>query len=111
MNLDELDLHSPSADMLQGTREQLAKDLSIADFEFAEVNYPDLPSMVREVQAFFEKLQQQNPAALMRAVNRVDLSESQYRKVKSMPGDFCENLAKAAVLRAFQKVVIRRKFS
>lgn len=44
----------------------------------------------------------------MRAVNRVDLSENQYRKVKSMPGNFCENLAKAAVLRAFQKVHMRK---
>jgi hypothetical protein len=47
----------------------------------------------------------------MRVVNRIDLSESQYRKVKTMPGDFTENLAKASVLRAFQKVVLRKKLS
>lgn len=110
-DINELDLHNPTADMLQGTRDQLAKDLSIADFTFPEKEYHDLPSIVHEVAAFFELLQTQNPAALMRAVNRVDLSESQYRKVKSMPGDFCQNLAKAAVLRAFQKVIIRKKYS
>lgn len=109
--INELDKFNASADMVQGTRIQLEKDTGIADFSFTEENYNDLPALVHELMAFYEHLEQSNPAALMRVVNRVDLSEQQYRKVKSMPGNFCENLAKASVLRAFQKVLIRKKYS
>lgn len=107
----ELASFTPDADILLATKTQLEKDVGIADFTFKEVTYPDLPAMVAELHAFMNDLQQKNPAALMRVVNRIDLSETQYRKVKSMPGDFTENLAKASVLRAFQKVVIRKKLS
>lgn len=109
--INELDSFNASADMVSGTRQQLEKDAGIADFTFKNSSYPDLPSLVTELSYFFEQLQQNNPAALMRVVNRVDLSEQQYRKVKAMPGDFCINLAKASVLRAFQKVLIRKKYS
>jgi hypothetical protein len=110
-DLQELATLHPDADILKATKEQLEKDVGIADFTFQEETYDDLPSMVSELQIFMEDLQQKNPAALMRVVNRIDLSESQYIKVKTMPGDFTENLAKASVLRAFQKVVLRKKLS
>jgi len=110
-DFSELSAFTPDADILKATKEQLEKDVGIADFTFQEETYSDLPAMVSELQVFMEDLQQKNPAALMRVVNRIDLSESQYRKVKSMPGDFTENLAKASVLRAFQKVVLRKKLS
>ena len=101
----ELEQQNPSAEMLRETVEQLTKDLGIAGFSFTNQSFDNLPAVAMET------LEQSNPAARMRAVNRVDLSENQYRKVKSMPGNFCENLAKAAVLRAFQKVHMRKKFS
>ena len=107
----DLEQQNPSAEMLRETVEQLTKDLGIAGFSFTNQSFDNLPAVAMEIAAFFETLEQSNPAALMRAVNRVDLSENQYRKVKSMPGNFCENLAKAAVLRAFQKVHMRKKFS
>ena len=110
-DFQELASFTPDADILQATKTQLEKDVGIADFTFKEETYPDLPAMVAELQVFMADLQQKNPAALMRVVNRIDLSESQYRKVKSMSGEFTENLAKASVLRAFQKVVIRKKMS
>jgi hypothetical protein len=110
-DLQELATLHPDADILKATKEQLEKDVGIADFTFQAETYDDLPSMVSELQVFMEDLQQKNPASLMRVVNRIDLSESQYRKVKTMPGDFTENLAKASVLRAFQKVVLRKKLS
>lgn len=105
----ELSSFKPDADILLATKTQLEKDVGIADFTFKEETYPNLPDMVAELQIFMADLQQKNPSALMRVVNRIDLSESQYRKVKSMPGEFTENLAKASVLRAFQKVVIRKQ--
>ena len=110
-DFQELASFTPDADILLATKNQLEKDVGIADFVFKEETYPNLPAMVAELQVFMEDLQQKNPAALMRVVNRIDLSESQYRKVKTMPGEFTENLAKASVLRAFQKVVIRKKMS
>ena len=110
MHPGELELQTPDTAMLQKTQQQLEKDLGIAGFAFREPGYPDLPAMVTEIQAFLEKQQTGNAAALMRIINRVDLSESQYRKVKSMPGDWLENLAKAIVLRVFQKVLIRKNF-
>ncbi|MBM3400171.1 MAG: hypothetical protein FJY15_06350 [Bacteroidetes bacterium] len=105
----ELSSFKPDADILLATKTQLEKDVGIADFTFKEETYPNLPDMVAELQIFMADLQQKNPSALMRVVNRIDLSESQYRKVKSMPGEFTENLSKASVLRAFQKVVIRKQ--
>ena len=107
----ELEQQNPSAEMLRETVMQLEKDLGIAGFCFTTKIFNTLPAVALEIAAFFDTLEQSNPAALMRAVNRVDLSENQYRKVKTMPGNFCENLAKAAVLRAFQKVHMRKKFS
>jgi hypothetical protein len=111
VDFQELASFTPDADILLATKTQLEKDVGIADFTFNEETYPDLPSMVAELQIFMADLQQKNPAALMRVVNRIDLSEGQYHKVKSMPGEFTENLAKASVLRAFQKVVLRKKLS
>ncbi len=110
-DFQELELHKPDAEMLQATMAQLEKDVGIADFSFAKEQYHNLPDMVAELYGFFQQLQEQQPASLMRVVNRIDLSETQYRKVKAMPGEFTENLAKAAVLRAFQKVLLRKKWS
>jgi hypothetical protein len=107
----DLEQQNASAEMLRETIQQLEKDLGIAGFGFSQKEYNNLPSRAVEITAFYENLEQSNPPALMRAVNRVDLSENQFRKVKTMPGNFCENLAKATVLRAFQKVHMRKKFS
>jgi hypothetical protein len=47
----------------------------------------------------------------MKIVYRVDLTEKQYRFVKALGGDSDENLAKAVVLREFQKIITRERYS
>jgi hypothetical protein len=47
----------------------------------------------------------------MKVVYRVDLTEKQYKFVQRMGGSTPENMAKAVVLREFQKVYTRKHFS
>jgi hypothetical protein len=47
----------------------------------------------------------------MKVVYRVDLTEKQYKFVQRMGGNTPENMAKAVVLREFQKVYTRKHLS
>ena len=68
---------------------QIEKDLSLIGFEF-------------------QKAQQERPGLLLKAVVRVDLSQSQWQKARNMKGELAENQAKAILLRCFQKVYSRK---
>jgi hypothetical protein len=104
--------HDATPEVLMQTKLQIEKDLGLTAFLYEHMGQPtDLPSLVPELALKIETLRNSGSADLMKVVYRVDLTERQYKKVSLMPGDWCENLAKAIVLREFQKIVIRKKFS
>ncbi|MBS3913777.1 MAG: hypothetical protein KG003_04715 [Bacteroidetes bacterium] len=106
-----IDLHDATPELLLQLKLQIEKDLGLTGFQYAFEGAPvDLPSLVPELQEIIDKLKSNNSGDLMKIVYRVDLTEKQYKKVSAMPGEWAENLAKAIVLREFQKVVIRKRY-
>lgn len=104
--------HDATPEVLMETKKQIEKDLGLTGFEYESVDQPiDLPSLVPELALKIEALKNSGSGDLMKVVYRVDLTEKQYKKVSLMPGEWHENLAKAIVLREFQKIVIRKRFS
>ena len=87
---------------------QIEKDLSLIGFEFQKAQYPHLAAMLPELVLAIEKAQQERPGLLLKAVVRVDLSQSQWQKARNMKGELAENQAKAILLRCFQKVYSRK---
>ncbi len=87
---------------------QIEKDLSLIGFEFQKAQYPHLAAMLPELVLVIEKAQQERPGLLLKAVVRVDLSQSQWQKARNMKGELAENQAKAILLRCFQKVYSRK---
>lgn len=111
-NLNQLSEHDATPEILLKTRIQIEKDLGLCGFVYANVDQPSsLPELVPELSEKIEQLRNAGSSDLMKIVYRVDLTERQYKKVSAMPGLWHENLAKAIVLREFQKIIIRKKFS
>ena len=106
MNLDALQ-NAPQS-LLDAVQFQIEKDLSLIGFEFQKAKYPHLAAMLPELVLAVEKAQQERPALLLKAVVRVDLSQSQWQKTRNMNGELSENQAKAILLRCFQKVYSRK---
>lgn len=111
-NLYELNEYSTTPDVLLQVKLQIEKDLGLTGFKYSWSDVPkDLPAMVPELDDKILQLKSSSSGDLMKIIYRVDLTEKQYRKLSSMPGEWSTNLAKAIVLREFQKVLIRRKYA
>ena len=67
--------------------------------------------LIPELELAIEQLQQQNHSKWMKIVYRVDLTEKQYKFVQKMGGSTPLNMAKAVILREFQKVKNRLLYS
>lgn len=106
MNLDALQ-NAPQS-LMDAVQFQIEKDLSLIGFEFQKAQYPHLAAMLPELVLAIEKAQQERPGLLLKAVVRVDLSQSQWQKARNMKGELAENQAKAILLRCFQKVYSRK---
>lgn len=111
MDFTEIDLHDATAEVLEKVKAQIEKDLALCGFQYSFQTAADLPALVPELSTKMAELKQRNSSDIMKIIYRVDLTEKQYRKVVEMPGEWCDNMAKAIVLREFQKIVIRKKFS
>ena len=108
---DELLQMGTTPELLRNTRLQIEKDLGLTGFAYENLGQPeDLPALVPQLALKISEMKSRGTGDLMKIVYRVDLTERQYQKVNMMPGDWAENLAKAIVLREFQKIVIRNKF-
>jgi hypothetical protein len=110
MENNELDQVKPSAEMVSDTILQIEKDFAISGFTYQTRTANSLPALVPELLQEIVRLKEIKSPELMRIIYRVDLTEKQYARVNSMVGDQSENLAKAIVLRSFQKVHIRRNY-
>lgn len=89
---------------------QIEKDLGIAGFEFQQASYLNLEELLPELIEAVTRVRTQSPEKWMKIIYRVDLTEKQYRFVQAMGGDTHENMAKAIVLRCFQKVHTRKNY-
>ncbi len=94
-------------EMIQAVMVQIEKDFFLAQFFFSLGLHKSLESLLPEIVSCIENLRFNKPALWMKIVNRVDLSEKQYLFVQKMGGPSSENMAKAVVLREFQKVYSR----
>lgn len=95
---------------LQAVKAQIEKDFGLSGFEFS----PELVSwdaLLAELSAGIANIRSRNAGTWMKIVYRVDLTEKQYRFVKDLGGDSDDNLAKAVVLREFQKIITRERYS
>ncbi len=108
---DDLNLQLGSPLYLEEIRMQIEKDFGIAGFLFSGDNYTDLASLLPELLLAVENLRTQQNSDWMKIVFRVDLTEKQYKFVQKMGGDTHENMAKAVLLREFQKVHTRKQHS
>lgn len=108
---DDLNLQLGSPMYLEEIRMQIEKDFGIAGFLFSGDNYTDLASLLPELLLAVENLRTQRNSDWMKIVFRVDLTEKQYKFVQKMGGDTHENMAKAVLLREFQKVHTRKQHS
>jgi hypothetical protein len=106
MNLDALQ-NAPQS-LMDAVQFQIEKDLSLIGFEFQKAQYPHLAAMLPELVLAIEIAQKERPGLLLKAVVRVDLSQSQWQKARNMKGELAENQAKAILLRCFQKVYSRK---
>ncbi|MSP58335.1 MAG: hypothetical protein CK532_03400 [Flavobacteriales bacterium] len=98
-------------EMIQGVVSQIEKDFLMAKFVFSHGLHNSLESLLPEITLCIESLRFDQPDLWMKIVNRVDLSEKQYRFVQKMGGPSSENMAKAVVLREFQKVYSRSQYT
>jgi hypothetical protein len=96
---------------IEDIRCQIEKDFGIAGFTFSGDDYTELASLLPELLNEVTKLRTTRNSDWMKVVFRVDLTEKQYQFVKKMGGDTHENMAKAVLLREFQKVHTRKQYS
>ncbi len=90
---------------------QIEKDFGMASFEFKNAPYLKIEQLIPELESVISDLQRENHSKWMKIVYRVDLTEKQYKFVQNMGGSTPLNMAKAVILREFQKVKNRLNFS
>jgi len=95
---------------LEAVKAQIEKDFGLAGFEFTG-DIITWEALIEALTKSIETIRTRNSSQWMKIVYRVDLTEKQYRFVKALGGDSHENLAKAVVLREFQKVLTRERYS
>lgn len=95
--------------VLQATVAQLAKDLDVADLRTPPTGQEAFEAVRAQVLTALERMQAGSGSGLSRAVNRVDLTESQVNDALGRGG--LVELAGLMVLRCLQKVLIREHYA
>lgn len=95
---------------LEDVKFQIEKDLGLGGFTFKNDTYTKLEDFLIELTDFVQKIRSQHHSKWMKVVYRVDLTPKQYKFVQQMGGDTDENMAKAILLRIFQKVQTRKNY-
>ena len=101
----------PELKVIQEVISQIEKDFGMVGFEFSNAPYLKLESLLPELESIIANLQQEYHSKWMKIVYRVDLTEKQYKFVQNLGGSTPLNMAKAVVLREFQKVKNRLIYS
>jgi len=95
---------------LEDVKFQIEKDLGLGGFTFKSNSYSKLENFLPELTEFVQMIRSSHHSKWMKVVYRVDLTPKQYKFVQKMGGDTDENMAKAILLRIFQKVQTRKNF-
>jgi hypothetical protein len=95
---------------LNEVKEQIEKDFGSVGFCYKNTSFQQIQDLLPELITIIQHLRAEKKVAWMRLVYRVDLTEKQYKFVKLLGGDTDENMAKAVLLREFQKVQTRHLF-
>ena len=95
---------------LEDVKFQIEKDLGLGGFTFDKDSYLKLEDFLTELTNFVQKIRSEHHSKWMKIVYRVDLTSKQYKFVQQMGGDTDENMAKAILLRIFQKVQTRKYY-
>src|SRR5438128_798926 len=92
---------------LQEVQAQVEKDCMLLNVKFLNDHPVSLEEIVQELLPYIIEARSNKPELIMKAINRVDLTEKQMKRVMHYSGDYNQNLCKGIVLREFQKVVFR----
>ncbi len=111
MEVTDLKLINATEEILLKVKLQIEKDLSFCGFLYSLDSVKDLSSLLPELLEKIKELSRHGAGDIMKIVNRVDLTEKQYRTVNIMEGEWASNLAKGIVLREFQKIILRNRYS
>jgi len=95
---------------LEDVKFQIEKDLGLGGFTFKNDSYTKLEDFLIELTDFVKKIRSEHHSKWMKIVYRVDLTPKQYKFVQQMGGDTDDNMAKAILLRIFQKVQTRKNY-
>ncbi len=95
---------------LEDVKFQIEKDLGLGGFTFKNDSYTKLEDFLIELTDFVQKIRSEHHSKWMKIVYRVDLTPKQYKFVQQMGGDTDDNMAKAILLRIFQKVQTRKNY-
>ena len=106
--LPDLNKWVESKGFLQDVQAQIEKDCMLLNVKFSSEDPASLEEIVQELLPYIVDARSNKPELIMKAINRVDLTEKQMKRVMHYTGDYNENLCKGIVLREFQKVVFRR---
>ena len=110
-NEAHLVFQEPELKVIQEVISQIEKDFGMVNFEFTNAPYVKLELLIPELESIIAHLQQENHSKWMKIVYRVDLTEKQYKFVQNLGGSTPLNMAKAVILREFQKVKNRLLYS
>jgi hypothetical protein len=94
---------------LESVKFQIEKDFGLSGFCFS-TQVHSWEELIGELTQGIQQIRDTCPSNWMKIVYRVDLTEKQYRFIQELGGDSHENLAKAVVLREFQKIVTREQY-
>ena len=107
----DLIFQEPQQQIIQEVIDQIEKDFGILGFTFENHPYSKIEQLLPELHDCIEKAQNEQHGKWMKVVYRVDLTEKQYRFVQNLGGSTPANMAKAVILREFQKVQNRKFYS
>lgn len=101
--------------IIRETAEQIAKDLSIADFKFIFSGdaFRVFDELKEQLEPVIIRLFEKDSKAFQALIYRIDINESDYKIALSKAGtnDFKATLTELIIRREFQKVLIRKFFS
>lgn len=96
-------------EVLLFTVQQLRKDLDEPELALPSVGHEAFERLRAEVKARLDLWQRAGSASMARAINRVDLTETQVNGALEAGG--LHELAGAMVLRCLQKVLLRERYA
>ena len=112
MNELQPEKYRTDLEIIRLTAEQVIKDLDVfgISVEFSGNPFTAYGELEQQLCPILADLYKKDASSFRALLYRIDVSESDYRKISGQPG-FIPNLAAAVLQREFKKVLIRKYFS